>query len=229
MIKAAILDDDPISRKILQNFIEKSDKTEFVADFDNPLVALEELPKLNCDLLFLDMEMPEMSGLEFISAVKNIPQIVVVSSKTEYAAESYNYDVSDYLVKPVEFARFESAIQKVEEISSSIKMGSEETDHIFIKKNKGFSRVRFNEINYIEALADYVQINSENERFTVLSTMKAITERLPEKKFLRIHRSFIVSVDKIDRIDENMVIIGDHTIPVSRSYKETLMKKLNLL
>lgn len=229
MIKAAILDDDPISRKILQNFIEKSDKTEFVADFDNPLVALEELPKLNCDLLFLDMEMPEMSGLEFISAVKNIPQIVVVSSKTEYAAESYNYDVSDYLVKPVEFARFESAIQKVEEISSSIKMGSEETDHIFIKKNKGFSRVRFNEINYIEALADYVQINSENERFTVLSTMKAITERLPEKKFLRIHRSFIVSIDKIDRIDENMVIIGDHTIPVSRSYKETLMKKLNLL
>ena len=229
MIKAAILDDDPISRKIIQNFIEKSDNIEFVAEFDNPLIALEELPDLNCDLVFLDMEMPEMSGLEFISAVKNIPQIVVVSSKTEYASETYNYDVSDYLVKPIEFSRFEQAVQKVEEISSSIKMGDEDNDHIFIKKNKGFSRVRFSEINYIEALADYVQINSETERYTVLSTMKAITERLPEKRFLRIHRSYIVSIDKIDRIDENMVIIGEHTIPVSRSYKDALMKKLNLL
>lgn len=229
MIKAAILDDDPISRKIIQNFIEKSKNIEFVAEFDNPLVALEELPGLNCDLVFLDMEMPEMNGLEFITAVKNIPQIVVVSSKAEYAAESYNYDVSDYLVKPIELGRFEQAVQKVEEIASSIKMGDEETDHIFIKKNKGFSRVRFHDINYIEALADYVQINSNAERFTVLSTMKAITERLPDKKFLRIHRSFIVSIDKIDRIDENMVIIGEHTIPVSRSYKEVLMKKLNLL
>lgn len=229
MIKAAILDDDPISRKIIQKYISKSANIEFVAEFDNPLTALEELPELNCDLVFLDMEMPEMTGLEFISAVKNIPQIVVISSKAEYAAETYNYDVSDYLVKPVEYSRFEQAVQKVEEISSSIRSGDEETDHIFIKKNKGFSRVRYNDINYIEALADYVQINSDSERFTVLSTMKAITERLPEKKFLRIHRSFIVAIDKIDRIDENMVIIGEHTIPVSRSYKDVLMKKLNLL
>ncbi len=132
MIKAAILDDDAISRKIIQNFIEKSDLIEFVAEFDNPLVALDELPKLNCDLVFLDMEMPEMNGIEFISAIKNIPQVIVISSKKEYAADSYNYDVSDYLIKPLDYARFEQAVQKVIEISSAVKVGDEENDHVFM-------------------------------------------------------------------------------------------------
>ena len=229
MIKAAIIDDDALSRTILQNFIQKSGKINLVAEYDSPVTALKELDSKDCDLIFLDMEMPEMSGIEFISAVQNIPQVIVVSSKKEYAADTYNYDVSDYLVKPVDFSRFELAVAKIEEMISSIKGSDDVQDHLFIKKNKGYTRVRFEDVEYIEALADYVQINSSKDRFTVLSTMKSISLRLPSDKFLRIHRSYIVCLDKIERIDENLVIIGNKSLPISRSYKEELMKNLNLL
>ncbi|UKN00085.1 LytTR family DNA-binding domain-containing protein [Paracrocinitomix mangrovi] len=228
MIKAAILDDDPLSRKILENLINKSNHVELVAQFDNPIEALKEIGNLDCDLLFLDIEMPEMNGIEFIASAENIPQVIVVSSKKEYAADTYNYDVSDYLVKPVDPNRFEQAVSKVADISAAVSKGDEQ-DHMFIKKNKGYTRINFEDINYLEALADYVQINTDSERFTVLSTMKSISSRLPASKFLRVHRSFIVSLDKIDRLDDNMIMIGDKSIPVSRSYRENLMQRLNLL
>ena len=229
MIKAVILDDDPLSRKILENLISKNENVELVAEFGDPIEASTEIPKLECDLLFLDIEMPGMNGIEFIMSVPDIPQIIVVSSKKEYAADTYNYDVSDYLVKPVDPNRFEQAINKVADISSAVQAKEDEETHLFIKKNKGYTRINFNDINYLEALADYVQINTNSERYTVLSTMKSITSRLPETKFLRVHRSFIVSLDKIDRLDDNMIMIGDKSIPVSRSYRESLLQHLNLL
>lgn len=229
MIKAVILDDDPLSRKILENLISKNDQVELVAQFGNPLEASEKLPELDCDLLFLDMEMPEMNGLEFIASATDIPQVIVVSSKKEYAADSYNYDVSDYLVKPVDPARFDQAVGKVAEISDAVTSKSDGQDHLFIKKNKGYTRINFEDINYLEALADYVQINTDTDRYTVLSTMKSISSRLPKTKFLRVHRSYIVSLEKIDRLDDNMIMIGDKSVPVSRSYRESLLQNLNLL
>jgi two-component system, LytTR family, response regulator len=229
MIKAAILDDDPLSRKILENLIKKNDNIELIAQFGDPIEASSEIPKLNCDLLFLDIEMPEMNGIEFIAAVPDIPQVIVVSSKKEYAADTYNYDVSDYLVKPVDPNRFDQAVSKVTDISTAVQAKDDGETHLFIKKNKGYTRINFGDINYLEALADYVQINTSEERFTVLSTMKSITNRLPTTQFLRVHRSYIVSLDKIDRLDDNMIMIGDKLIPVSRSYREQLLKHLNLL
>lgn len=229
MLKAIVIDDDPISRKILANLISKSNKVECIKEYDNAVSALEEIESIDCDLIFLDIEMPEMNGLEFISAVPGDQHIIVISSKSEYAAETYNYEVTDYMVKPVDKSRFDQALNKVEEMNSSYSKKSDESDHMFIKKNKGYSRVNYEDITFVEALADYVQVNTTKERFTVLSTMKSISQRLPSDKFLRIHRSYIVQIDKIERIDENMVSIGEKTVPVSRSYKESLMKHLNLL
>lgn len=229
MIKAAILDDDPLSRKILENFIDKNPSIELVAQYGDPIKASEELPDVDCDLLFLDMEMPGMNGIEFIAAVSDIPQVIVVSSKKEYAADTYNYDVSDYLVKPIDPSRFDQAVHKVVEISDAVKAQANQQDHLFIKKNKGYTRINFEDILYLEALADYVQINTTTDRYTVLSTMKSISTRLPQAKFLRVHRSFIVSLDKIERLDDNMIVIKDKSIPVSRSYREGLMQHLNLL
>lgn len=229
MIKAAILDDDALSRKIIENLIEKNEGIELVAQFENPIEASKQLPEIECDLLFLDMEMPEMNGIEFIASATNIPQVIVVSSKKEYAADTYNYDISDYLVKPVDPNRFKQALDKVNNITEAVKKKEDTQDHLFIKKNKGYSRLNFEDIEYLEALADYVQINTSNERYTVLSTMKSISSRLPEDKFLRIHRSYIVALDKIERLDDNMVVLSGKSIPVSRSYRENLMNKLNLL
>jgi DNA-binding LytR/AlgR family response regulator len=229
MIKAAILDDDALSRKIIENLIDKHDGIELIAQFENPIEASEKLPELDCDLLFLDMEMPEMNGIEFIASATNIPQVIVVSSKKEYAADTYNYDISDYLVKPVDPNRFKQAVEKVVNITEAVQKQDDVKDHLFIKKNKGYSRLNFEDIEYLEALADYVQINTKNERYTVLSTMKSISSRLPEDQFLRIHRSYIVALSKIDRLDDNMVVLGGKSIPVSRSYRENLLNKLNLL
>ena len=230
MIKAAILDDDALSRKIIENLIEKNEGIELIAQFENPIEASEKLPELDCDLLFLDMEMPEMNGIEFIASATNIPQVIVVSSKKEYAADTYNYDISDYLVKPVDPNRFKQALDKVINITEAVKKKKEDgQDHLFIKKNKGYSRLNFEDIEYLEALADYVQINTNSERFTVLSTMKSISSRLPSDQFLRVHRSYIVALNKIERLDDNMIVLNGKTIPVSRSYRDDLMSRLNLL
>lgn len=228
MLKAIIIDDDSFSRKILSNLISTSDKVELIKEFDNAVTALDEITKLDCNVVFLDMEMPEMNGMEFISAIPAGQHIVVISSKTDYAAETYNYDVTDYIVKPFERNRFEQSLNKIEEMESSYSKISKDSDHLFIKKNKGYTRVNYEDITFVEALADYVQINTAKERYTVLSTMKSISQRLPQKQFLRIHRSYIVQLDKIERLDESMVLIGDKSVPVSRSYKETLLKHLNL-
>jgi DNA-binding LytR/AlgR family response regulator len=229
MIKAVILDDDALSRKIIENLIEKNEGIELIAQFENPIEAASKLPEIECDLLFLDMEMPEMNGIEFIASAVNIPQVIVVSSKKEYAADTYNYDISDYLVKPVDPNRFKQAIDKVVNITEAVTKKDDGQDHLFIKKNKGYTRLNFDEIEYLEALADYVQINTNKERYTVLSTMKSISNRLPEDKFLRVHRSYIVSLSKIERLDDNMIVLGGKSIPVSRSYRENLLKHLNLL
>lgn len=228
MLRVVILDDDKVSRQIIKSYINFTDYLEFVKEFSNPEIALKEMSEIDCDLIFLDIEMPEMTGIDFIQAAKNIPQVIIISSNPEYAAESYNYDVTDYLVKPIEYNRFIKAVERAKAISESISLKSPEDErHIFVKSGSELIKLNFSSINYVEAFADYVQIYTDDKRYTVLSTMKSIQAKLGEEEFLRVHRSYIVALNKIETMNMDGATVAGKLIRVSRNYKKVLKERLN--
>lgn len=228
MLKSIIIDDDELSRKALNQAISRCDNIECIKEYSSAKEALYDVEKLDCDLIFLDIEMPEMNGLEFIEKAQNIPQIIIISAKTDYAAEAFNYDVTDYIVKPFDYERFLKSINKALSINEEVLNNNANECHMFFKKNSTLVRVNFEDIYYIEAYADYVAIYSKDQKFVVLSTMKAIEQRFSSKDFMRIHRSYIIRLDKIETIEDNSVCINGKAIPISRSYKPEFIKSMNI-
>lgn len=224
-----IVDDDELSRMALKQCIERTENLELIAECSNANEAIEVIRNKKIDLIFLDIEMPEMSGIDFIRNFTDLPQIIFVTVYKDYGAEAFDYNVTDFLVKPVEYSRFVKAVTKARDINENLQISNEGTTDIFIKKDGRLIKVDVKEINWIEALADYVNIYTVSGRFTVLSTMKSIEQKLPHKEFARVHRSYIVRLDKIKEIEDNAININDNIIPISRSYKDNLMKRLNLI
>jgi DNA-binding LytR/AlgR family response regulator len=228
-----ILDDDDLSRRILEEFIIKTDGLTLKYSFSDPVECINALKKTETiDLIFLDIEMPEMSGMDFMDSMLIQPQIIIFSSSDKYAIESYNYDVTDYLLKPVSYKRFLQAIEKVMKRvgeNQSKLVGNE----IFIKKNSTLVRLKYDEILWIEALENYVIFNTFKEKYTIHFTMKSIEQKLPADRFTRVHRSYIVNTGRIEVIEDNSVIVRTDdkpkTIPIGKSYKEQLMKDINLI
>ncbi len=184
-----IIDDDNLSIKVLENHIEKTDFLKLVASFSNPIDAINEIGNLSpIDVMFLDIEMPDMNGIDLLKTLKTIPQIIIVSSKEQYALEAFEYDVTDYLLKPITYSRFFKAAKKVQSrLSQEKKEGiSEEKEQIFIKNNTSIVRLSLNDILWIEALENYVVLNTYNEKYTIHFTMKAIINKLLTSKFSRL-------------------------------------------
>lgn len=231
ILRCMIVDDDSISRKVLESFISKTDSLELVRSIDSPLEAANLLRKEKVDLLFLDVEMPEMTGLELIQTLHDQrPEVVLVSAKEKYALDAFEFDVTDYLVKPVTQVRFLKAVNKVKDnLRSSASPINLEKDQLFIKVDQRLLNLSLKEIQYIEALADYVTIHTDQGKYTVYSTMKGIESRLPGNDFLRVHRSFIVNKHKIQSIEDNLLTIGTKVIPIGVTYRDKLMANLNLL
>jgi DNA-binding LytR/AlgR family response regulator len=177
--------------------------------------------------------MPLMSGIEFLNTLKNPPQIIIVSSKEMYALEAFEYDVTDYLLKPVVYGRFFKAVDKAFNRYSKEHFAPEGKNEIFIKKNSALIRLKYDEILWVEALENYVIVNTFNDKFTIHFTMKAIEKKLPTSKFTRVHRSYIVNTSSINVIEDNNIVIpvdgGNKTIPIGKSYKDNLMNDLNLM
>jgi DNA-binding LytR/AlgR family response regulator len=201
---------------------------EVIGKFQNSIEAKKFVDSNNVDLIILDVEMPELNGLNFIKSIENVEHIILISSNSNYAAESYDYSVTDYIVKPLSKERFSSAISKVKEVSESIKTSSDR-DFAFVKDGTKIVRIDFNEILFIEALADYVQINTVDDRYTVLATMKSMQANLPQNDFFRVHRSYIVRKDKIKIIEDNMILMDKKNIPISRSAKQEFFNTFNFL
>lgn len=222
-----IVDDEEISRKVVEKCAERAGFLNIIGVCESAIEAKKLLETNTVDVIFLDIEMPEMSGLDLIRNFKEIPQIVFISSKSDYAAEAFDYDVTDYIVKPVDYARFLKAAEKAKEIHENIQRQG--ADHIFIKKESRLVRVDFKDIHWVEALADYVNIYTPKERHTVLSTMKAIEAKLPESQFMRIHRSYIVRLDQIREIEDNNVALEGKNLPISRSKKDEFLSRMNTL
>ena len=231
-----IVDDDTFSSKVIESYIERTDGLNLSCSFTNAIDAINMLNSPETEsigLVFLDIEMPEMSGIDFLKALNVIPQVIICSSQEKYALESYDYDVTDYLLKPLNYGRFIKAVgrvrEKIEKKENPVKQSSE----IFIKNNSSLVRLKFDEILWIEALENYIVVNTFKEKYTVHFTMKSITDKIPADKFYRVHRSYIVNIKKIKEIEDNMIVIkndsGTKLIPIGKSYKNKLMEDLNLV
>ena len=224
-----IVDDDELSRLALRRCIERTENLKLIAESENVSDALTIIRSQQIDLIFLDIEMPEMSGIDFIRNFQDLPQIIFVTINNGYRAEAFDYNVTDFIIKPVEYSRFLQGVGKAREINETIQVSSECETDILIKKDYKLIKIDVKEINWIEALADYVIIYTSNGRFTVLSTMKSIEQKLPSTEFVRVHRSYIIRIDKISEMNVNTVKIGKKIVPIGRSYKENFMIKLNLI
>ena len=227
-----IIDDDLMSRRVIEEFVERTEQLNLLNSFENAVDAINAFNTgEDVDLIFLDIEMPDMSGIDFLETLKNPPQIIIVSSKEKYALDAFNYDVTDYLLKPVTYGRFFKAINKAG-VRFKNKVDTKD-DEIFIKKNSALVRLKYEDILYVEALENYVIFTTYNDKFTIHFTMKAIEQKLPTSIFTRVHRSYIVNVSSIKVIEDNSVIIqtkeGHKTIPIGKSYKDKLMGDINLM
>ena len=233
-MKSIVIDDDKLSRRIIEEFTKRTDFLTHVDSFDNPVEAIRLLKSgSEVNLIFLDIEMPEMSGLEFINTLNNPPRIIIISSKEQYALQAFEYDVTDYLLKPIAYGRFFKAVDKAYSLYVRDSVVPEGKDEIFIKKNSSLIKLRYADILWVEALENYVTVNTYDDKYTIHFTMKSIEKKLPTSKFIRVHRSYIVNTGSINLIEDNSIIIpveaGKKTIPIGKSYKDKLLKDLNLM
>ncbi|MBN2164776.1 MAG: response regulator transcription factor [Marinilabiliaceae bacterium] len=232
-----IIDDDRFSTKVIEEFVNKTSGLKLLGTYEDAVTALNVLNSSNSEnpihLIFLDIEMPEMSGIDFLKSLTVLPQVIIYSSQEKYALEMYEYDVTDYLLKPVQYARFIKAVNKARERFDKKENVEKESTEIFIKNNSSLVRVKYEDILWIEALENYVVVNTFKDKYTIHFTMKAISDKMPVDKFVRVHRSFIVNLSKIKLIEDNSVVIrtesGSKVIPIGKSYKDKLMDDINLI
>jgi DNA-binding LytR/AlgR family response regulator len=230
MLKCIIIDDEELSRAIIESSCNKLDHLHVVEQFDNALDAIKYINNTPVDLVFLDIHMPELNGFDFIDSLNNPPNIILITSDANFALNAFEYKcIVDYLVKPIKLPRFIKAVTKIETLIPLSKMKEDTNDELYINIDRRLIKLQIPEIYLIEAKGDYINIKTETQNHIVHTTMKKIEEKLPEDLFLKVHRSYIINLKKIIDIEDNSVLIKKEVIPVSRSNRPELMKRLNLL
>lgn len=227
-LKCIIVEDEIMARKSLQRLCEQHDSLQLIAAFENAEDALTFLSAEEVDLIWLDIEMPGLSGFGLLENLTSMPQVIMTTTKTEYAFDAYQYQVTDYLQKPITLPRFKVAVEKVLELNTRKTAVSLERQEIYVKIEGRYIRVPYAEILFVENVGDYVKIFTTKNSYVVHTTMKYLEEKLGNQ-FLRVHRSFIVHLDKIVDIEENNLVISNKVIPISRANKSELMTRLNMI
>ncbi len=221
-IKCLIIDDEPLAVNVVKNYLEQIEDAELVNSFNNAIDALNFLKNNKVDLIFLDINMPVLDGLNFIKSLKTPPLIIITSAYTEFAIDAYEFDVIDYLVKPYEFHRFMKAINKVYsrlDINNVTNPVKNTRQYLFIKiDKKKMKKIFLDEILVIESLKDYLKINTTNGKFLIHSTLSSFTDLLPKNNFIRIHRSYTIAMNKIDAVEGNSIEIDGMRYVIGRSY-----------
>ncbi|MBM6866107.1 response regulator transcription factor [Bacteroides caecigallinarum] len=236
-IRCAIIDDEPLALGLLASYVKKTPSLELCGTYSSAIQAMKMLPNNSVDLLFLDIQMPELNGLEFSKMVPEKTRIVFTTAFEQYAIDGYRANALDYLLKPISYADFIEAVGKaVEWFNLKLKAEGEKTntqtetpDYIYVKSDYKLIQISLDKILYIEGLKDYVKIYTEDNPRPILSliSMKALEEKLPEERFLRVHRSFIVQKQKIKVIDKGRIVFGKEYIPISETYKTLLQDYVN--
>ncbi|MGF7077575.1 LytR/AlgR family response regulator transcription factor [Mucilaginibacter sp. 3215] len=234
LLKFVVVDDEPLALEILDGYLKRIDHVHSVFLFSNAVDALHHLKDHHADVLLLDIEMPEMTGIQFLKLLPEPPLTVFTTAYRNYAFEGYELGVIDFLLKPISFKRFGQAIDKIREFlalkaqydhADDLPAG-ESTGFIFVKSGVQRIKLYFNEVTHIQGLKDYAIIYTNKEKILLKGSIKAMLDIFPEKRFVRVHKSFIVSVNKITRLESNRIILNGHEIPVGRSFKEDLERVL---
>ena len=233
MIKCIIVDDEPHAIEVLDHYVKQTPHLQLVASFTNPIEALQLLGHRKIDLVFLDIQMPEISGIDFIKAIQGKSKVILTTAYSEFALEGYDLYVVDYLLKPIRLPRFLAAVQKVvEQLNANSEIHSHpeivEDDYIFVKtESKGkLLKINLGDIDFIESMKNYVAIHRGGQKTLVYTSMKELEERLPKKQFLRIHKSFIIPISRITGVEGNLLRLKNVTaeILIGENYKPELME-----
>jgi two-component system LytT family response regulator len=235
MIRCLVVDDEPLALHILEDYIAKMPFLELVKSTTNPIEALQLVQAGGIDLVFLDVQMPELTGIQFLRIANGKTKVILTTAYSQYALEGYELDVIDYLLKPIAFDRFYKSVQKAQTIiqpATKTEVKQEQSspqsdflsDFIFVKTEHKIQKVYLNDILFIEGLKDYISIFTAAERIITLQNMKKMEDALPEKHFIRVHKSYIVSINKIDSIERSRIFISDKVIPVGDTYRDEFFK-----
>jgi len=229
-LKCIIIDDEPIARKILQEFVEEIDYLELIGEAENPLKAMLLLNDNDVEIVFLDINMPKINGIDFLKNLKTKASIIMTTAYVEYAVEAFGLDVLDYLVKPISFDRFLKACNKAKEIRELKKtthfQPTKANDHFFIKCDSQIEKVFYNDLVYAEAMLNYVMLYTSSKKMMVYVTIKSLEEQLPSDVFIKVHKSFIVNINKIKSIEGNILDMGNEKITISQSLREKVMTEI---
>jgi len=234
-ISCLIVDDEPLASDIIEEYLSRMEGFEVVAKCSNAMQAFTHLSKSRVDLLFLDIQMPKLTGIEFLKSLRNPPKVVLTTAYSDYALEGYDLDVVDYLLKPISFERFLRAIDKATKLlavgtpsNNFAQPAAASEPYIYVREDKITQKIFLAEILYIESQGNYVKIVCNERVVTSYSSISLIEEKLPEAKFLRVHRSFIIAVERITAFSGTTIMIGKHQIPIGRSYKTLVEQKLSI-
>ena len=222
-IKCVITDDEPIARKGLRSYIEKIDFLTIVGECEDAIELNSLLKTMEPDLLFIDIELPHISGLDLLLSIRNPPKVIIVSAYEQYALKGYEQDVVDYLLKPVTFERFMKAVNKVHDLLVQ-EIKNRDNEFIFVKSDKQYKKIFLKDILFIESMENYVVIYTEASKEVVYTTLKQMLQSLSNKTFLQVYRSYIVNTNQIKSIEGNQLIIGGHKIPVARNLREEVFR-----
>lgn len=237
-LKCVIIDDEFLARKYLKDYVSKLPMLELVGDFNSPLKAMELIKSGQVDLLFLDIQMPDITGIEFLKTMDTAPYVVLTTAYEEYALQAYELSVVDYLLKPFSFERFLKAVNKVQELTEKdqkVQAGAPlsgnvmqkpqlKEDHLIIRADRKLYKINYEDLVYIEGQKAYVTFHTKKKNITALASLKELEEQLPASRFLRIHKSFIVSIHEIESLEGNQVAIGGTQLSVGKSYRPAVEK-----
>ncbi|MWB93217.1 response regulator [Flavobacterium sp. GA093] len=229
-IKCLLVDDEPLAIKVLQNYLTNFGDFEVIGTFYNPLEALDFINSTPVDVVFLDINMPMMTGFELISLIENKTKVVITTAFREFAAESYDLDVLDYLVKPIPLPRFIKCINKITtefNLKNNIKVENAKGDsHIFIKVDKKMMKINMEEILFVEGMKEYIKVVTPDKTYITHKSLTSLSEELPTERFIRIHKSYVIALDKVKSIEGNRIQISSYTIPIGRNYSKEVKNKI---
>ena len=233
MLNCVIIDDEPLAREILNGYMASLDAVTVAGDFSNALDAIRFLQHHTVDALFLDIEMPEMNGIDFLKSLPHPPITVFTTAFRDYAFEGFELGVIDFLLKPISKERFLVSLEKIRDFLSlktddaNFEVSRDTQDFIFVKSGVNRIKLFFEDVTHIQGLKDYAIIHAATGKIVIKGSVKSMQQLFPDARFIRVHKSFIVAKDKIRRIEKNRIIIGDHQIPIGRNYKEEVERSIS--